>query len=130
VIRGGTTFLLLALSTSLIGAQTEKQQEPPEEDEILRPKEYSFNPLQATKELKIGDFYSKKGNHRAASMRYLEATRWNPTLAEAFLKLGQAREKLKDDTGAKEAYEKYLTLAPDAKEAGSIRKKLNADPKR
>jgi tetratricopeptide (TPR) repeat protein len=122
--------LLLALSTSLIGAQTEKQQEPPEEDEILRPKEYSFNPLQATKELKIGDFYSKKGNHRAASMRYLEATRWNPTLAEAFLKLGQAREKLKDDTGAKEAYEKYLTLAPDAKEAGSIRKKLNADPKR
>lgn len=130
MIRGGTTFLLLALSTSLIGAQTEKQQEPPEEDEILRPKEYSFNPLQATKELKIGDFYSKKGNHRAASMRYLEATRWNPTLAEAFLKLGQAREKLKDDTGAKEAYEKYLTLAPDAKEAGSIRKKLNADPKR
>jgi hypothetical protein len=34
------------------------------------------------------------------------------------------REKLKDPKGAKEAYAKFLELAPDSKEAGAVKKKL------
>ena len=35
-----------------------KEQAPPEEDETLQPrKEYAFNPLQAEKEVKTGQFY-------------------------------------------------------------------------
>jgi tetratricopeptide (TPR) repeat protein len=110
--------------------QPQKQeQEPPEEDESLAPKEYSFNPLQAEKEIKTGNFYSRKGNHRAAALRYEEATKWNPGLAEAYLKLGEAREKYKDMKRAREAYAKYLELAPDAKNAASIRKKLGENGK-
>ena len=33
---------------------------PPEEDESLIPKEYSFNPLQASKELRVGNYYLKQ----------------------------------------------------------------------
>src|SRR5687767_3318560 len=72
---------LIAVSAALavaLFAQEPKQQEPPEEDESLVEKEYSFNPLQAAKEMKIGDYYAKKGNHRAAAGRYQEATRWEP----------------------------------------------------
>ena len=101
-----------------------QQQEPPEEDEALTPKEYSFNPLQANKELQIGNYYFKKKNYRAAAKRFTEATKWNPTFAEAYLRLGESDEKLKDTAAARQAYSKYLELAPDAKNAEDIKKRL------
>jgi len=107
-------------------AQEPKVEEPPEEDESLAPKVYSFNPLQAAKEVRIGDYYFKKKSYKAAALRYREAARWNANLAEAWLKLGETNEKLRDPVGAREAYAKYVELAPDAKEADSIRKKLSA----
>ena len=39
--------------------QQPEEQEPPEEDANLKPKVYSFNPLQANKELQVGDLYLK-----------------------------------------------------------------------
>ena len=101
-----------------------EEQEPPEEDDSLKPKEYSFNPLEAERDLKVGNYYFKKGNYKAAASRFREATRWNPTFAEAFLRLGDSEEKLKNKPGAQEAYAKYLELAPDAKDAEGVKKKL------
>ncbi|HTB20051.1 MAG TPA: hypothetical protein VK708_18140 [Bryobacteraceae bacterium] len=102
----------------------QQDQEPPEEDESLAPKTYSFNPLEAEKDLKVGLYYFKKGNYKASTSRFREATLWNPTFAEAFLRLGESAEKLKDKKAAEEAYTKYLALSPDAKDAESIKKKL------
>ena len=101
-----------------------QEQEPPEEDESLKPKEYSFNPIQAAREMKIGEFYFKKHNYRAAARRFSEATKWDPTSADAFLRLGEAQEKLKDPKSARIAYAKYVELAPDGKEAEAVRRKL------
>jgi len=106
-----------------------QEQEPPEEDPDLKPKEYSFNPLEANRNMVAGNFYFKKGNYRAASRRYLEATKWDPTSAEALLKLGEADEKLRDFTAARQAYEKYLTVAADAKDLEAVKKKLASLPK-
>jgi eukaryotic-like serine/threonine-protein kinase len=103
---------------------TEPEAEPPEEDATAKPKEYSFNPLQAANEIKVGMFYMKRGRFKAGMMRFDEATKWDPGSADAWLKLGEAREKLKDQKGMKEAYEKYLELAPSAKDADAIRKKV------
>jgi Tfp pilus assembly protein PilF len=121
-------FLALGLMACAMAAAQERPQaqEPPEEDEALREKEYSFNPLQASKELKIGLFYLKKGSLKAAANRFAEATKWDPTSAEAWLKLGETRERLKDKDGAREAYAKYLEAAPDAKNATAIKKKIQA----
>ncbi len=115
--------MLLALGASL-GAQQKPAPEPPEEDESLATKEYSFNPLQAEKELKVGNFYWKKGNYKGAAGRYREATRWQPDLAIAWLRLGEAEEKLKNEAGAREAYRKFVELAPNDKRAAEVRKKL------
>lgn len=132
-------WLLVLLAAALAGmghAQQPVYEEPPEEDESLtRKTEYSFNPLQAAQEFKVGEFYRKKGNHKAAAGRYLEATKWNPGLAEAYLKLGEAREKLakaeQQDVekqlaleAACEAYKKYLELIPDGGKAKSVRKRV------
>lgn len=102
-----------------------QESEPPEEDDSAKPKEYAFNPLQAEKELQVGEFYMKKGSYEAAVKRFTEATKWNPSLAEAYLRLGEAEEKFKDRKAAKDAYAKYLELAPDAKKAAEVKKKLS-----
>ncbi len=104
--------------------QQQQEQEPPEEDESLAPKTYSFNPLEAEKDLKVGLYYFKKGNYKASTSRFREATLWNPTFAEAFLRLGESEEKLKDKKAADAAYSQYLALSPDGKEAESVKKKL------
>jgi tetratricopeptide (TPR) repeat protein len=101
-----------------------QEQEPPEEDESLKPKEYSFNPLEAAHNLKVGGYYYKKGNYKAAQRRFTEATKWDPGFAEAYLKLAETEEKLRDTKAAKAAYAKYLELAPDHKDAEAVKKKL------
>jgi tetratricopeptide (TPR) repeat protein len=100
------------------------EQEPPEEDPDLKPTEYSFNPLEATRNITTGDFYYKKGNVVAAAKRYLEATKWDPTNSEAFLKLGEAYEKNRDTEKAREAYTKFISLGPDPKKAEAVSKRL------
>jgi tetratricopeptide (TPR) repeat protein len=100
-------------------------QEPPEEDEALTVKEYSFNPLQAEKELKIGNFYFKKGSYRAAARRFQEATKWNPGFAEAYFRLAETQEKLKDQRAAQQSYTKFLELAPEDKRVPEVRKRVS-----
>lgn len=133
-----TRAVLLTLFLALTAAAQEpkppappatQEQEPPEEDPDLKPKEYSFNPLEASRNIIAGNFYFKKGNYRAASRRYLEASKWDPTSAEAMLRLGEADEKLHDFTGARESYEKFVMLSSDAKEIDAVRKKLASLPK-
>jgi tetratricopeptide (TPR) repeat protein len=101
-----------------------KETPPPEEDESQKPKDYAFNPLQAVKECKVGDYYFKKRNYQAALKRYQEAEKWNPKYPDAYLKEAEALEKLKDQKKAREAYAKYLELAPDAKDAAQVKRKL------
>lgn len=124
VLAGGTLPAQQSKPAPPKQEQQPKEAEPPEEDDTAKPKEYAFNPLQAEKEITVGNYYMKKGSLRAAIARFTEATRWNPTLPEAYLRLGEAQEKDKDKKAAKEAYSKYLGLAPDAKNVAEIKKRL------
>ena len=103
-----------------------KQEVPPEEDKSFLSEEHSFNPLLSQKSVEVGDLYYKKGSLTGAASRYQDATLWNDGNAEAWLKLGQVEEKLKDTKAAKDAYTKYLALSPDAKNASAIKKKLQS----
>src|SRR5579862_460090 len=87
---------------TVVLAQQEDVQLPPEEDKATSPaKDYKFNPLQSKKEVTVGEFYFKKGDFRAAAGRFSEATKWNDGNAEAWLRLGDAQEKLKDAKAAR-----------------------------
>lgn len=126
-------FFATALFSCILSAQKpappiQTPQEPPEEDESLAPKVYALNPVQSKKEIVAGDYYYKKPNYNAAAKRYLEATRWDPGSAEAFLKLGEAHEKLREYGPAREAYLKYIELAEDPKEKDAVRKKMDKWP--
>jgi tetratricopeptide (TPR) repeat protein len=101
-----------------------KQAMPPEEDKSFLSEDHSFNPLQSQKSVQVGDEYYKIGKLNGAAYRYKDATLWNDGNAEAWRKLGMVEEKLKDKEAEKAAYAKYLELSPDAKDAASIRSKL------
>jgi tetratricopeptide (TPR) repeat protein len=119
--------LFLVIQATAFTPQQPEIQEPPEEDLSNAEKvEYTFNPLQAEKELKIGNFYFKKGSYRAAARRFEEAGKWNPSSGEAFLRLGDARARMGSAKAANEAYLKYLELEPESKRADEIRRKLKS----
>ena len=97
----------------------------PEEDESVAPEKFVLNPLESERNIKVGNFYWRKGKYRAALKRYERATKFNPNSAEAFFKVGEAEEKLKNADAAKTAFQKVLTLAPDSKLAREAKKKID-----
>jgi tetratricopeptide (TPR) repeat protein len=103
---------------------SDKEAAPPEEDTSIGTTTYSFNPLQAKKDVEVGNEYAKKHSYRAAAGRFLSATKYNDGDAEAWLRLGEMDEKLRDKPGAHDAYAKYLELASDAKNAAEIKKRM------
>ena len=105
--------------------EVDKDGLPPEEDKSLAVQVYGFNPLQAQKEISVGNQYFKKGSFRAAAGRFEEATKWNSGEPEAWLRLGESQEKLHDLKAAAAAYKKYLELAGTTSKTGDeIRRKL------
>jgi tetratricopeptide (TPR) repeat protein len=131
-------FLLSAAHSPVLFAQqsssptAQKQQakpspddaEPPEEDESLLPEKIPFDPMAAERSIKVGDYYFHKGNARAALKRYELASKYNPSSPEAFFKLGEAEDKLKNLDAAKLAFEKVVHLAPNTKLAEEAQKKM------
>jgi tetratricopeptide (TPR) repeat protein len=101
-------------------------QEPPEEDvSTSQKKDYVLNPLQAEKEIRIGNYYYKKGSYKAAMNRYREAVKWDPNSAEGWYKLGEAQLKLGNNKEFREAWTKYLSIEPDGKNSSAVKKRLN-----
>ncbi len=105
---------------------SERPEDRPElvdEDEEFNPRKqtYAFNPVQARNELKVGNHYFKKGSHKAAAGRYLEATRWDSNFGEAYWRLGLAREELGRSAEALEAYTNYLAVEPNGNRASQAR---------
>jgi hypothetical protein len=99
-------------------------EEPPEEDEALLPKTCVLNPLEAGRDITVGNEYFKKGNYFAAANRFRDAVCWDPGSTEAYLRLGEVSEKLHNIESEREAYTKYVSLASDAKNLPDIKKKL------
>jgi tetratricopeptide (TPR) repeat protein len=65
--------------------------------------------------------------------QYDDAVKWfkqtlalDPKRAVAWLNLGDAYVNLKKNAEAREAYEKYLALAPNGKSAPDVREKLKS----
>lgn len=85
-----------------------------------------LNPLESDRNIRVGNYYWHKANYRAALGRYERATRYNPSSAEAFFKVGEAEEKLKNRDAARAAFEKVMKLAPDSKLAHDAKKKLES----
>ncbi len=105
-------------------AEPPDEANPPEEDESLIPEKVPLNPMEAERSIRVGTFYMHKGKWRAALQRFELATKYNPSSPDAFFKVGEAEEKLKNNDAAKLAFEKVVHLAPNTKLAQEAQKKL------
>ncbi len=102
------------------------EENPPEEDEALAPEKFPLNPLESDRNIRVGNYYWHRGKYRAAATRYERATRYNPSSPEAFYKLGEAEEKLKNKDAARLAFQRVMQISPDSKLANEAKKKINS----
>jgi tetratricopeptide (TPR) repeat protein len=93
-----------------------------EEAEPAKPK--SYNPLEAERNFRVGDFYFKKKNYAAAVQRYLEALDYQPNLVKAYDALGRAYEKSGNAEKAKEVYRDYIRKNPDSSKVPEFQSRL------
>jgi tetratricopeptide (TPR) repeat protein len=106
----------------------EDEQNPPEEDESVAPEKFVLDPLESERNVKVGNFYMHKGTtsgYRAALARYERAAKFNPQNAEAYFKMGEAEEKLKNKDKAKIAFQRVIQIEPDSKLGHEAKKKLS-----
>jgi len=88
---------------------------------------HPWNPLKASKDVQIGDFYFKRKNYKAALDRYKEALYYKQGDAMATFRVGECQEKLGDKAEAQKSFEQYLKILPEgplAKDARSSLEKL------
>ncbi len=91
-----------------------------------------LNPDLARKDTKVGQFYLQTGDYQGAYDRFFEATRVDPTNANAVFGLAEASRHLNDRDQAIRNYRLYLSALPDgphAKEARKALKDMGIEPK-
>lgn len=76
----------------------------------------------------LGFAYYKMGKYEEAVKYFKETVNCDSARAVAYLNLGDAYAMLSRNAEARQAYTKYLALAPDSKSAPEVKKKLNALP--
>ncbi len=87
--------------------------------ETAKKKEY--NPMLALENLKIGNYYFKKGNYVAAIGRFQDAIEYQPNLIDAYDALGRAYEKKGDKEKAISVYKDVLKRYPESPKAGEFK---------
>jgi len=88
---------------------------------------HPWNPLKASKDVEVGDYYFKRKNYRAALERYKEALYYKDNDAIATYRLAVCQEKIGDKAEARKNFEQYLKILPEgplAKDARTSLEKL------
>lgn len=74
--------------------------------------------------MEVGKYYFKREKYDAAIDRFKEATRLLPDYALPYRLMGEAYEKKNFLPEAQAAYKKFLQVAPNDKDAGDVRKRV------
>jgi len=96
-----------------------EEKEEPEESKVK-----PFNPLEAERNIRVGDFYFKRKNYAAAIERYLEALTYQPNLIKAFEALGKAYEKDGKPEKALGVYRDFIEKYPRSPKAKDFQAKI------
>lgn len=78
----------------------------------------------AEKDVQVGTFYLKSGRYYAAISRFKGAITHDPSWAVPHELLGEAYEKNRDPQRAIAEYREYLKMAPHAKDARKIERRV------
>lgn len=90
--------------------------------EANKPKD--FNPLEAERNFRVGDFYFKRKNYGAAAQRYLEAIEYQPNLVKAYEALAKAYERKGETEKARRVYVDFIQRNPESPKASEFQSRL------
>jgi tetratricopeptide (TPR) repeat protein len=88
-------------------------------------KEKSYNPMEAEKSVKVGNFYFKKKNYAAAIQRYLEALEYQPSLIVAYEALARAYEKNGNNEKALQVYRDCIQKNPSSTKVSEFQSRIS-----
>lgn len=88
-------------------------------------KEKPYNPLEAERSVRVGDFYFKRKNYSGAIQRYLEALQYQPNLIKAYEALGKAYEKNGSSDKALEVYRDFIQKYPSSPKVPDFQSRIN-----
>ena len=124
VLIGGFSASSLVLSQAKKPALIRDTEKAEGKEESEETKEKPFNPHEAEKSLKIGDFYFKKKNYEAAIQRYLEAIQYQPTLVAGYEALGRAYERNGEGEKAATVYKDFIQKNPSSPRVTDFQSKI------
>lgn len=129
-----SVLLMLAVAVAAAPAVPQSRQQRPAlirdtdkaegKDEVEESKEKVYNPLEAERNLRVGDFYFKRKNYVAAIQRYLEALQYQPNMIKAFDGLGKAYEKSGDISKALEVYRDFIQKYPASPKVSDFQSRI------
>lgn len=111
-------FLLVLICTPRSFAQNVPAPLPPQSETP------AYNPMLAAHDVKVGEFYMRRGDTDGAIARFKDALLYKPHYAEPCLLLGRAYEKKNDPATAIHYYQQYLKILPNASESRKVRKRI------
>jgi tetratricopeptide (TPR) repeat protein len=82
------------------------------------------NSAPAQHDVEVGKYYMKKEKYDAAIDRFQDAAKLLPDYVEAYRLMGEAYEKKKFLSEAMAAYQKFIAVAPQDKDAEEMRKRV------
>ena len=129
------SWILVGILAALIPAAPQSRSQKPAlirdtdkaegKDEEEATKEKPFNPLEADRCLKVGDYYFKRKNYDAAIQRYMEALEYQPNRFDAYEALGRAYEKQGAREKALRVYQDFLQKYPESPRAKEFKEKAD-----
>jgi tetratricopeptide (TPR) repeat protein len=129
------SWILLGILAAIIPAAPQSRSQKPAlirdtdkaegKDEEEATKEKPFNPLEADRCLKVGDYYFKRKNYDAAIQRYMEALEYQPNRFDAYEALGRAYEKQGAREKALRVYQDFLQKYPESPRAKEFKEKAD-----
>jgi tetratricopeptide (TPR) repeat protein len=129
------SWILVGILAAIIPAAPQSRSQKPAlirdtdkaegKDEEEATKEKPFNPLEADRCLKVGDYYFKRKNYDAAIQRYMEALEYQPNRFDAYEALGRAYEKQGAREKALRVYQDFLQKYPESPRAKEFKEKAD-----
>jgi serine/threonine protein kinase len=128
------TFSLLAFLGGLLAGRDRREPEtvaiptaapPPPKEVVVAPRP-KLEFASAEEAFRHGDERLKEGDHAASIVAFEQALNLNPAYADAYRRLGDAHLSAGQLEKAREAYERYKKLRPDAPDAAAIEKLLQS----
>ena len=74
---------------------------------------HQWNPMEALKDIEVGDYYFKRKNYKGALERYKHALVYKENDAVATFRLAVCQERVSDPSGALANYTAYLKILPN-----------------